>query len=264
MKKLWSFINSKLFGYLIIIIIAIILVGTCSNNSNLRKEAKITQQNIEASQDTLVQERLKNGELQASIQGYQADSKELELFNKKLADQVKAEKGKVITLNNIVFHLKQDTADLQEYINNLLSFYGDPKKINDSTWNVDWTLAYTYDSSNYDIFKGRTQIGMRGDSSCFRKIDLAHNRTSLLERDSKMSLTWGQKYEDGKVKVFARTSHPAFQAQLLEGVYVDYPKKKHWFTGFGVGPTLNIGYDFMNQKPALILGVGVHYNIYNW
>jgi hypothetical protein len=79
-----------------------------------------------------------------------------------------------------------------------------------------------------------------------------------------MTLTWGQKYEKGRVHVFAWTSHPAFQATLLEGTYVDYPKKKHWFTGFGIGPNLSLGYDFINNRPAFIFGIGIQYNIYQW
>jgi len=264
LKSIWKFFNSKIFGYTVIAVVILLLVGTCGRNSNLKEEVKRKDQNLIASNDTLKTERLKNGDLQVSINGYMANAKELESFNEDLANQVKKEKGKVITLNNIVFHLKQDTADLQAYINELLSKFETPEKVNDSTWNVDWTLVYTYDSDNYDIFNGRTQVGLRGPESFLKDITLTHNKTSLLNRDSKMSLTWGQKYEDKKLKVFAQTSHPAFQTQLLEGVYVDYPSKRHWFSGFGIGPSVNLGYDFLHNQPAIIVGIGLQYNIYNW
>jgi len=264
LTKIWKFINSKIFGYALIAAFILLFLGTCGRNSVLKEKANRTEQNLIASNDTIKSERLKNGDLRVSINGYVANEKELKVFNEDLANQVKAQTGKVVTLNNIVFHLRQDTADLRAYINYLLTKYETPHQINDSTWNVDWTLAYTYDSANYDIFIGRTQVGLRGPKSFLKDITLTHNKTSLFNRDSKMSLTWGQKYEDDKLKVFAQTSHPAFQAQLLEGTYVDYPKKRHWFTGFGIGPAANIGYDFLHNQPAIIVGVGIQYNIYQW
>ncbi|GAF99188.1 unnamed protein product, partial [marine sediment metagenome] len=203
-----------------------------------------------------------NGDLVASKSAYIANEKELKEFNAGLAKQLKDEKGKVVTFNNIVFQLRQDSADLQKNLADLKSEYEKPKQVNDSTWNVDWLLSYVYDSTNYDIFDGRTQVGLRGPEGYFKDITLTHNKTWMLNRNSQIGLTWGQKYEDGKLKVFAKTAHPAFQAQLLEGTYVDYPKKRHWFTGFGIGPQLSVGYDFLHNQPAFMIGVGIHYNIY--
>ena len=58
----------------------------------------------------------------------------------------------------------------------------------------------------------------------------------------------------------------------MKGVLIDpndwpdayKPAKQHWFTGFGVGPNISMGWDFMESKPSLIVGVGVQYNIYQW
>ena len=245
-------------------IVIFLFVETCGKNSDLKEEAKINEQNTSALNDSIKQIRLKNGDLQASVDGYIGTAKNLRKYNRELANKVRNEKGKIITLGNIVFQLKQDTADLQTYINELLSKYEKPIQINDSTWDVDWKLTYIYDSTNFDIFNGRTQIGLRGNKEFLKTISVIHNKTWMLNRDSQIGLTWGQKYEDGKLKVFAKTAHPAFKAKLLEGTYVNFPKKRHWFTGFGVGPTFNIGYDFLHNQPAIIIGVGINYNIYEW
>jgi len=272
MKKvfdiIWKFVNSKIFGYICLVAFIILFVGTCGRNSSLRDDAAIKDQNIAALTDSIKTVMLKNGDLQVSKNAYMASAKELKAFNEELSDAVKAQKGKVVTLNRIVFQLKQDTTDLQKYIDELLAKYEKPKKVNDSTWNVDWTLPFVYDSTNYDIFTGRTQVGIRGPKSYFPEIDLTHNKTWLLNRESQIGLTWGQKWEgtgkDKKLKVYAQTAHPAFETKLLEGTYVDYPKKRHWFTGFGVGPQVGIGYDFLHNQPAFTVGLGIQYNIYQW
>ena len=166
--------------------------------------------------------------------------------------------------NNIIFRLRQDTTDLKNYIDSLYTIMGDPVKVNDSTWHIDWSIAYIYDEYNYDRYSGRTRIGLRGIGEFLDDVIIFHQGTSLLERDSQIRLTWGQKYENGGVRIFARTAHPAFEAQFLEGVYVDYPRKRNWFTGFGIGPSINIGWDVVNSRPALIIGGGIHYSIYQW
>lgn len=263
-----KFMNSKIFGYVLIVVIAVFLVGTCGRVSNLKEEAKIKDQNISALADSIQTVKLKNGDLQSSRDAFMADAKELRLLNAELSDAVKLQKGKVVTLNRIVFQLKQDTADLQSYINELLAKYETPEKVNDSTWNVDWTLPFVYDSVNYDIFSGRTIIGVKAPKSYLSDITLTQNRTLLLNRESQIGLTWGQKWEgtgkNKRLKVYAQTAHPAFQTKLLEGTYVDYPTKRHWFTGFGVGPHVGVGYDFLNNQPAITIGLGIQYNIYQW
>jgi hypothetical protein len=40
--------------------------------------------------------------------------------------------------------------------------------------------------------------------------------------------------------------------------------KKHWFSGFAAGPNISVGWDVLHAKPAVIIGVGFHYNIYQW
>lgn len=39
-------------------------------------------------------------------------------------------------------------------------------------------------------------------------------------------------------------------------------QESKWFTGFGIGPSLNVTY--INDKITPIIGIGVHYNLYKW
>jgi len=267
LKGVWKFINSKIFGYIMIIVIAIFLVGTCSRVSNLKEEAEIKDQNISALADSIKTIKTANGELQASRDAYMASAKELEQYNKELSDDVKKQKGNVVTLNKIVFNLEQDKAELEKWKAENQPKPNPPSQETDSTWKVPWVARYVYDSTNFDSYAGTTIIGLRGPYD-LSKVSVFHNGTDLTYRNSQIGLIWGQKWEgkgkNKRLRVYAQTAHPAFKAKLLEGVYVDYPEKRHWFTGFGVGPTLNLGYDFLNNQPAVVVGIGIHYSIYSW
>jgi hypothetical protein len=266
LKYIWEFLNSRIALYIGIIVAIILFVGTCNRNFDLKDILDRKDQNISALTDSITTIKLRNGELQTSRNAYMGIAKELEKYNKKLSDDVKAQKGKVVTLNNIIFNLKQDTAELRKYIREL-ERPKPPQPENDSTWRIFWNLNYVYDSDNYDIFKGTTRIRLNGPV-LLQNVLVSHLNTELTYRDSQIGLSWGQKWEgsgkDKKLKVFAQTAHPAFQTKLLEGVYVDYPEKKHWFTGFGIGPQLGIGYNPINQNIVSYLGVGIQYNIYQW
>jgi hypothetical protein len=265
-QNIWKILNSRIALYIGIIVVAILFAGTCSRNSSLKDELDRKDRNISALNDSITTIKLKNGELQSSRDAYMASAKELEKFNKELSDEVKSQKGKIVTLNRIVFQLKQDTTDLREYIRNLPD-PEPPVQDDDSTWTVSWSTSYVYDSTNYDRYDGKTQVRLRGPFDV-SNVSVAHQQTYLTFRDSQIGLTWGQKWEgtgkDKKLRVYAQTAHPAFKTKLLEGVYVDYPQKRHWFTGFGVGPQLGLGYNPFTNGLLLYGGVGIHYNFYQW
>jgi len=265
LEGVWKFINSKVFVYIILGIGIFLLVNMYNKNQDLKDESERNDTNITALNSKVENYKTKEGEHLATVAAYESHAEELEQYNKALANDVKKEKGKIITYSNLVFRLRQDSTALAKQVNELKKLL-ESTKVNDSTWNMDWTLPFVYDSLNYDIFHGRTQVGIQGKipEVFLKNITLKHNNTWLLNRDSQMKISWGQKYEKDKIKVFARTSHPAFSAQLMEGVYVDYPEKRHWFTGFGIGPQFGGGYNFLTGETAIIFGVGIHYNIFNW
>jgi hypothetical protein len=267
LTAIWKFINSKIFGYLLILAFATLFLGTCDRNKNLKEEADRQEQNISALSDSIKTVHLKNGEIQASIDVFMASDKELRALNLNLFNEVNDQKGKVITLNRIVFNLVQDTTELRRWIANNPPYVPPPTQETDSTWDVPWGARYVYDSVNFDVYKGITKVGLRGPYD-LSKVSVFHNETELTYRNSQIGLTWGQKWEglgkDKRLKVFAQTAHPAFKAKLLEGTYVDYPKREHWLQGFGIGPQFGVGYDFLNNQPAFIIGIGIHYNIYQF
>lgn len=264
---IYKITNNKFFSYGIIMLVIIFYIQTCNKNSSLKNDIALQNYNISVLHDSIKNEVTKSGNHIASVSGYLATKKKLEEYNTELLKQVNKQKGTVISLNNIIFQLKLDTAQLRQYIRQLEA--APPTKVNDSIWNVSWGFEYVYDTinntrDNYDKFYGSTQIKLKGNQKILKNIKVDHIESHLTSRESIMKLTWGQKYEDGKLKIFAETNHPAFKAQLLEGVYLDPPSQSNWFTGFSVGPNISMGYNLATFQPAFIVGVGIQYNIYQW
>lgn len=270
LEQIWKVINSKIFGWAMIFLFAILFLGMCNRNSGLKDDINKKDNNIAVMNDSITTVILKNGELQSSIGAYVASEKELNLLNEGLSKEVDKQKGTVSSLNRIVFNLTQSVEDLQKWKDEHPWVKPQPPSaVNDSTWDVPWVARYVYDTSNFDEYKGTTQVGLRGPFD-LSKISVIHNNTDLTYRNSQISMVWGQEWvgrgKNKQLKVFARTSHPAFQSKLMEGYYVDQPSKDegHWFKGFGVGPNFTVGYDFLHNQPAVFVGVGIHYNFYKF
>ncbi|MFW6311985.1 MAG: hypothetical protein ACOC1K_07100 [Nanoarchaeota archaeon] len=265
LKGVWNFINSKIFIFVIVGLLFLLWMNQCNRKHELKNEIKKQEQNINALKDTLTIVKNNNGDLQGEISGFIATQKELRDLNKGLADEVKKQKGNVLSLNQTVISLKQDTSILRKFLRDKDKEPEGPIFINDSTYRIPWRLHYQYDSVNYDIFIGKTDV--------LSKYPIENLGSELLERNSKIKLIWGQKEEDGKLKVFVTSSYPGFTPESLEGVLIDpnsnkYIRKmiddRHWFTGFSIGLGITTGWDFFRQQPSIVVGPSLQYSIYNW
>jgi hypothetical protein len=285
-KDIWKFINSPIFLLGIIFILFIMLSKTCSDYKEEQRQNTINEQNNIAMRDSLRIEKTKSGGLQVSIAGYIASEKELKNLNEKLYKEVSEQKGKVLSLNKIIFQLKQDTSILNKHINYLESLMGQPIKINDSTYSVSWQLRYDWDELNYDIYNGTTYIGTRIKTGFVWKdgltsnellsdaLILTHQKTLLNNKLSQMELKFGQKIEDKQLKIFVETNYPGFTPKSLEGVLIDpntnpyiksLMKKKHFFPNtWSVGIGGSTGYNLFTSKPYFGVGVNLTYNLLQW
>lgn len=269
LEKIWKFVNSKVFGYILVLAFATLFLGMCNRNTNLKDERNRMANNITAMTDTITTVKTKYGEIQSSISGYVATIDELKVLNSDLAEEVEKQEGKVISLNKMVFTITQERDELAKWKNDHPPVPPDPPTpIDDSTWNVPWVARYEYDSINvnFDEYAGESQIRLRGPVT-LSEVSVLHLNTDLTYRNSSVGVVWGQEWEgrgkNKQLKVFARTAHPSFETKLMKGYYADLSElqRDKWWQRFGVGPELTMGWDFMNNQPALVFGVGVHWNI---
>ena len=285
-KGIWTFLNSRVFLYIIVISAFLFIANTCSSLRNEKIDGNIKDQNIIALNDSIKIVKLKNGEIEVSKAILILSEKELKETNKKLYDDVKYQKGSVISLNNIVFQLKQDKNQLQDHINFLESKMGKPIQLSDSSYLIPWTLRYDWDSINYDALKGQTLVNLSIKSGFIWKDGLSnidilknaftmnHVKTQLLEKTSQIKLTFGQRVENDKYNVFVETKYPGFTPKSLEGILIDpntnkyiksLMKKKQFLPGtwsLGVGPAA--GYNMLTGKPYFGAGINLNYTIFQW
>lgn len=269
LKGIWTFLNSRFFVLALIVLLIIIGVGECKRIIALKQTVDTHEQNISALTDSLKFERKKNGTLLVSIDGYLATEAQLKTLNKGLWDQIQGQSGTIISLNSVVAQLIQDSIQLKKYANKLETKIGNMVEINSNTYIAPWTLAFKYDSTNFDSFTGKTTIGIINKSP----LELKQINTELTKRETQIDLLWGQKVENGKLRVYIQSTYPGFTVRSMEGVLIDPSNnpffenlmtKKHWFANFGVGPNISYGWNILEAKPAIIIGVGLHYNIYTW
>lgn len=287
-KNIYNFVTSKTFLIIIALILLIIIGRSCAKSRDLQRRENIHQQNIAALTDTIKTEKRKSGMLEVSIASYVASEKDLKQLNRNLYEEVRKEKGNVISLNNAVIRLQQTEIQLRDHINFLESKMDKPIRINDSTFVIPWGLKYDWGGNNYDFFGGNTYIGisLRPNYTWWdvviptKSLDdivgdgLIHYKTELTSRESQIDLLFGQKEEDGQLRVFVKTSYPGFTAKSLEGVLIDpntnpyiksLMKKKKWLPNtwsVGVGP--NFGYNILSNNVYLGIGVSINYNILQW
>lgn len=267
LQPIWVFLNSRLF--LVIIIVGLILVGLGEYQRivTLNNDIVKHEQNASALTDSLRIERKKNGDILVSIDGYISTVRELKDLNINLYDEVRKQKGQVLMLSNTVITLKQDSSKLVKYADSLEVIIGKLKQ-DGNKYTAPWSIDYKFDEKNGFKVVGSTVVQVMSVDP----FELRHDTTYLTSYESRIGVTYGQKFEGNKLRVFIQSKHPGFSVESMEGVLIDpniwpsvlKPEKRHWFTGFGVGPNITTGYDFINSKPGLVLGVGLQYNIYQW
>lgn len=270
LEAIWKFINSKFFGYAVAIVLILFLAGQCKRNNDLQRENAIQEQNIAAANDSIKTYKNKNGVLTSEKAVWILTEKELKEQNKALYDKVQAQNGKIISLNNVIFGLKQDTAILHDTIRYLKTIIGKPIQIDKTTWSLPWELSYKWDTEgkNWDNFKGHTIVQV--DTTNFSVI---HKNTMLDQRTGGIELTFGEKVVDGKFNVYVSTKYPGLSAKSMEGYFVDpntskalksLIEKRHWFTGFSISFGITPTWDFIHKQPTIVIGPSLGYTIYQW
>jgi len=268
-QKVWAFVKTQLFLAIVVIgLIIYMLIQHSRINEFQRKEA-ISNQNQIALTDSLKNERLKSGALQTSIAGYVSTEKDLKNLNKDLYAKVKEQSGKVISLNNAVIQLIQDTNTLRKYLVEKDKIIGELVKVDSNTFVAEWTLPFKYDLTNFDIFTGKTTIKILKKNPLILK----HVDTELTKRVTQIDITWGQKVEKDKLRIFIQSKYPGFTVEQLSGVLIDpssnpffkdLMKKKHWFQGFSIGLGTAAGFNVTKGGYGLVIGPVLSWNIYSF
>lgn len=272
LEVIWKIVSSNIFAYVIAGGILFFAFQQCESKKDLVAEKTKLEQNIKAKNDSIETYKLKNGTLVKEKGILILSEKELKKENSDLYKQVKQQSGSIITLNNAVLSLKQDTELLNDKIRYLRAVIDSAKQIGDNRWEMPWTLEYVWnkDSTNYDRFRGKTFVSVVSKTP----LKLQHDNTMMLERESKINITFGEKVtKDGKYNVYLESKYPGFDVEQMKGVFIDpntnkdikrLMKKQHWFTGFSFGVSVVAGKDLFSNGMGVMVGPSLTWNIYQW
>ena len=267
--KIFTFLKSRIFTIILIIALLIFAAIQCSRINTLKLKADVANINIVALQDSIHTEKTKNGELEASKAIFISTISDLESLNKSLYDKVKAQSGSIISLNNTVIRLVQDSAMLAKYLDEKDKIIAKLIQIDSNTFMAAWTLPFKYDSLNFDIISGKTYIGVISKNP----LELAHINTEIIKRISQIDVTFGERVLKGKYQVYIQSAFPGFTVKSLDGFMTDpnsnkYIKslmtKPHWFTGFSVDVGVTPGYNITTGKFGITLGPTLSWNVYTF
>lgn len=268
LSSIFSFLNSRALGYILIIILIALVAYQYQANSDLRRQQIIDSQNILAMDSIINYYKGENNSLTAEKAVWILSEKELKDRNRELYDMVREQNGQIISLNNAILSIEQDYKILQDSIKYLNSVIGEAVQLEDGTWRIPWTLEYNWDDKNYDFFKGHTIVSI--DTL---NLGVKHINTELDIRRSKIDITFGEKVVDGKYNVFITTSYPGLTPESMQGILIDpnsnpyirqLMKKRNWFTGFSISFSITPGYDLITRRPSITIGPSIGYNIYSW
>lgn len=217
-----------------ILIIAVLLmclnfsITKCSNTS---KEYK---NNIEALTDTIKYYKDKNGNLVATKLGFESDINTLKILNKQLYDEIKTlklRKGNVQNIYHIegvIDHGKNDTVYIVKHDSINRGFYR-TFNLNNDFRTLEGNISYIPDSLKFNIEKD------------YIKFDY----TLAMDKNN---------------KIYIKSDNPYVKYNEISGFTVQKEKKTHW----SLGPSINFGYDPINNKPAFSIGASLNYGIIKW
>lgn len=246
---------------LIIILLFLIGFGVFGWNrySSLKNKLAISEQNTKALADSVRVEKNKNGDLVFSKNILISEKRGLEDLNANLAEQVRAQKGKIRELNHIIASIESDTI----YIPTEVIIY-----VNDDstrTYGLSWEHDTTYSLNNFRSLAGVSKFDLDSNGV------ISPLETIITKDIINFSLTTGLREKDGNIEIFATSPYPNLTITQMDGGIID-PKKHPVLKEFsrkkrfGIGPYVGVGLG-LNTIPVtnvglgFQIGIGLHYDI---
>ena len=229
MDKLIEFLESvKTHLIYIVIIIALLSILSISMR-NCQENKQLYSNNITALVDSVSFYKAKNGELVASKSLLEGDMSLLEKTNSELMNELNSMKVKdpeqVVKIVTEYVNIPSDTVWVIDSINTNIT-----KQFN---------FTDNYRSLAGDVYLKNNMLGLN-----INKDEVYANYT-LAIKDNKAYIT---------------SNNPYIKISDIQGITLPTPKAKHFY----LGPSVNFGYDPLQNKPSFNIGVSIGYGLFSW
>ena len=229
MDKLIEFLKSIKIHLIYISIIILLLFGLSISIKSCQQNKQLYGNNITALVDSISYYKAKNGKLVASKSLLEGDISLLKKTNLELKNELNSMKVK---------NPEQVVKIVTEYINTPL----------DTVWVIDSkdaNITKQFDfTDNY-----RSLVG-----DVYLKDDILGLNISKDEVYANYTLA----IKDNKV--YITTNNPYIKISDIQGITIPTPKTKHFY----LGPSINFGYDLIQNKPTFNVGISIGYGLFSW
>ena len=229
MDKLVEFLKSIKTHLIYATIIIVLLFMLSISVRSCQENKQLYVDNVTALIDSVSYYKAKNGELVASKSLLEGDISLLEKTNSELANELNSMKVK---------NPEQVVKIVTEYI----------KTPSDTIWAID--------STNVNITK---QFDFTDDyRSLVGDVYLKNNMLGLNISKDEVYANYTLAIKDNKA--YITTNNPYIKISDIQGITIPTPKIKHFY----LGPSINFGYDPIQNKPTFNVGVSIGYGLFSW
>ena len=229
MDKLIELLKSVKTHLIYVAIIIVLLFMLSISVRSCQENKQLYNNNVTALIDSVSYYKAKNGELVTSKSLLEGDMSLLKKTNSELANELNSMKIK---------NPEQVVKIVTEYI----------KTPSDTVWAIDSTnvnitkqfdFTDDYRSLTGDVYLKNNMLGLNISK------DEVYTNYTLAIKDNKAYIT---------------TNNPYIKILNIQGITIPTPKIKHFY----LGPSINFGYDPIQNKPTFNVGVSIGYGLFSW
>lgn len=229
MDKIVELLKSVKTHLAYILTIILLLFALSISIKSCQESKQSHNNNINALVDSVSYYKAKNGELVASKSLLEGDMSLLKKTNSELVNELSSMK---------IDNPEQVVKIVTEYV----------KAPSDTVWMIDSTnvnitkqfdFTDDYRSLAGDVYLKNDVLGLN-----ISKDEVYANYT-LAIKDNKAYIT---------------TNNPYIKISDIQGITIPTPKPKHFY----LGPSINFGYDPIQNKPTFSVGVSLGYGLFSW
>ena len=229
MDKLIELLKSVKTHLIYVAIIIVLLFVLSISVRSCQENKQLYNNNVTALIDSVSYYKAKNGELVTSKSLLEGDMSLLKKTNSELANELNLMKIK---------NPEQVVKIVTEYI----------KTPSDTIWAID--------STNVNITK---QFNFTDDyRSLVGDVYLKNNMLGLNINKDEVYANYTLAIKDNKA--YITTNNPYIKISDIQGITIPTPKTKHFY----LGPSINFGYDPIQNKPTFNIGVSIGYGLFSW
>ena len=237
METIWNSIKKQFNAYkkdfIYIIIICVLLGGLSLSIEKCAGTQHEYDNNIAALLDSVTYLKAKNGDLVATKLAFEGDLKLLKQVNKDLYDVIEnlKLKGSVTQVIHVDGTIENEIHDTTYVVQHDTLYKGFTKEFNfnNEYRTLEGLVKYQQDTLGVNITKDIVNF----------------NYNVAMDKNN---------------RIYVTSTNPYVKYNEITGFTVPKQKKKH----FSIGPSINFGYDPINNKAAFTIGGSVVYNLYQF